>query len=74
MPQLSSDSLLEGKDEDACVKIAQRVGLQLCDDALSAADRRAAELLARALVDAAIESVRVELSKAIRHAKIYPGI
>ena len=72
MQQLAPDSLLKGKDDKSCVKIAQRVGQHLCDEALSAADRRASELLARALVDDAIESVRVELSKAIRHAKFLP--
>ena len=72
MQQLAPDSLLTGKDEEACVQIAQRVGLHLCDEILSETDRRAAELLARALADDAIESVRVELSKAIGHAKHLP--
>jgi len=72
MQQLAPDSLLTGKDEEACVQIAGRVGLHLCDEVLSAADRRAAELLARALADDAIENVRVALSKAIGRAKHLP--
>jgi uncharacterized protein (DUF2336 family) len=72
MQQLVPDSLLTGKSEDACAQIAQRVGLRLCDEVLSSADRRAAEFLARALVDDAVESVRVELSKVIAHAKHLP--
>ena len=72
MQQLAPDSLLTGKDEDACVHIAQRVGLNLCDEVLSEAARRAAELLARALADDAIENVRIALSKAIGRAKHLP--
>jgi len=72
MQKLASDSLLEGKDEEACVKIAQRVGFHLCDDVLSEADRGAAELLARALAEDAVETVRSELSKAIGRAKFLP--
>jgi uncharacterized protein (DUF2336 family) len=63
---------LNGQDGDARMQVARRVGLHLCDDVLSEADRRAAELLARALVDDAIEGVRCELSKAIGHAKHLP--
>ena len=65
-------SQLEGKDEEACLHIAQRVGNHLCDEVLSQTDRRAAELLARALADEAIESVRSELSKAIARAAHLP--
>jgi uncharacterized protein (DUF2336 family) len=65
-------SQLEGKDEEACLHIAQRVGSHLCDEVLPQADRRAAELLARALADEAIESVRSELSKAIARARHLP--
>ena len=63
---------ISGKDEAASLQIAQRVGQHLCDDVLSDADRRASELLARALIDDAVESVRSELSKAIGHAKHLP--
>lgn len=72
MQQFAPESFITGKDEQACVQIAQRVGRHLCGDAISEADRRAAELLARALVDDAIETVRSELSKAIAHAKYLP--
>ena len=72
MQAFDPESLLSGKDEQARVLIAQRVGSSLADDALSEVDRRAAELLARSLVRDAIERVRCELSKAIRHAKYLP--
>ena len=63
---------LNSKDEQSSLQIARRVGDNLCDDVLPEADRRAAELLAHALVDDAIESVRSELSKAIGRAKHLP--
>ncbi len=72
MQQLEPNNPLKGQDEEACVEIAQRVGLKLSDVLLPEADRRAAELLAHALADDAIERVRSELSKAIRHAKFLP--
>jgi uncharacterized protein (DUF2336 family) len=65
-------SQLNGKDEAASLQIAQRVGEHLCDDFLSEADRRAAELLARAMAEDAIETVRCALSKSIGHAKHLP--
>jgi uncharacterized protein (DUF2336 family) len=72
MQQLDTDSLFKGKDEDARVLIAQRVGQSLTTEDLAQSDLRAAELLARALLDDAIERVRSEFSKAVRHAKHIP--
>lgn len=63
---------ISDKDEESCVQVAQRVGRHLCDEVLSAADRRATELLAHALIEDAVENVRSELSKIIRHAKHLP--
>jgi hypothetical protein len=56
---------INGKDEAASLLIAQRVGKHLCDDVIADADRRAAEMLARALINDAIESVRSELRRAV---------
>ena len=72
MHGLAPESLLTGKEEDARIQIAGRVGDSLSVDDLATADRRAAELLARALADDAIENVRVALSKAIARAKHLP--
>lgn len=72
MQRFDPDSVLSGKDEDARVQIARRAGLCLVEESLTKADRRAAELLARQLVDDAIEQVRCALSKAIRNAKHLP--
>mgnify|MGYP003992714325 CR=1 FL=1 len=45
------DTMLDGKDEDARSKIADRVGERLSSDEMSQTDRRAAEILARAAKD-----------------------
>ncbi|MGI9415946.1 MAG: DUF2336 domain-containing protein [Hyphomicrobiales bacterium] len=63
-----SDLLLD-KDEDALMKVARRVGEYLTTDNVPDAERKAAEALARHLVDDAIERVRGELSKAVMHSK-----
>lgn len=67
-----STSLIDGKDEDARVEIAQRVGVCLTDGTPSQADRRAALMLALALAEDAVERVRCELSEAIKHAPYLP--
>ena len=72
MQELDSHKLLTSKDEGARVKIAQRIGSCLAVERLSEADRRATELIARALAQDAIERVRCELSKEIRHSKYLP--
>jgi uncharacterized protein (DUF2336 family) len=72
MHGLAPESLLIGKEEDTRIQIAGRVGDSLSVDELATADRRAAEMLARALADDAIESVRVALSEAIAKAKHLP--
>lgn len=66
------DNHLGGKDEAARSEIAHRVGQRLSIDDLSDANRRAAEALAAELACDAIERVRCELSKAVRHAKYLP--
>lgn len=72
MQEPNPKSLLNNKDDAARVAIASRVGERLSNNSLVETDRRAAELLARALLDDAIESVRRGLSEAIKHAKYIP--
>jgi uncharacterized protein (DUF2336 family) len=72
LQELKPESLLSNKEEDARIEIAGRVGDTLSHEELATPDRRAAELLARALADDAIERVRSALSQAIRHAKHLP--
>lgn len=66
------DMLMQGKDELARSAIAQRVGRRLSTEGLDETERRAAEALAKLLANDAVERVRRELSKAIRHAKYLP--
>ena len=66
------NQLFDGKDEDARCEIARRVGERLTDEDMSNVDRRAAETLARALTDDAIERVRRALSETVRHAPLLP--
>ena len=66
------DSLLSCKVEASRSQTANRVGNLLVLDDLPETDRRAAELLAYELAQDAIEIVRCELSKAVRHAKYLP--
>ena len=63
---------LEGQDEDAKIEIADRVGARLRLDGIPAAERHAAEALARALTEDAVERVRRQLSFAIRSAQRLP--
>jgi len=72
MKNLDTRILVNGQGEEARAQIAQRTGSNLARDDISEADRRAAELIARVLAEDAIERVRIELSKAIRHAKHLP--
>lgn len=72
MQEMDPERLLKGKGEDARVQIAQLVGQSLANDDLAKSDQRASEMFARALVQDAVERVRCELSKAIRHAKHLP--
>lgn len=69
---IQTSDFLEGEGEDTRLRIARRVGETLSADDLTPAERLAAEALARDLVCDVIESVRRELSKAIRHAKYLP--
>ena len=66
------ENLLEGKDEAARSHIATRAGQQLSIGGLSEVEQLATEALARELARDAVERVRCELSKAIRHAKFLP--
>ncbi len=65
-------NLLEGKDDNARMQIARRVGSRIALGHLPDAERLAAEALARDLVNDAIECVRQGLSSAVRHAKYLP--
>ena len=60
--------LLSGKDDDARIVIARRVGQCLSVDELPLAERRGAEALAGHLVRDAAERVRRELSDAVKDA------
>lgn len=72
MLSVATDNFLDDKEEDARIQIAGRVGQCLSSDELAVPDRRAAELLARALMDDALERVRSALSEAIKDAKHLP--
>ena len=72
MPNFDHSLLLSNKSENALVRIAQRTGYCLAKDTISESDRRAAEQIARILAREAVERVRCELSKAIRHSKYLP--
>lgn len=72
MPESNSHDFLTGKSEAALVHIAQRTGRLLTENAIPLTDRRAAEEIAGALAQQALERVRVELSLAIRNAKSLP--
>lgn len=72
MEILPTRNLVISQGEEARAQIAERTGSSLAHDDISEADRRAAELIARVLAEDAIERVRVELSKAIRHAEHLP--
>ena len=72
MDNSEDKALLGGKDEDARSQIAERVGECLSSDGLTQADRRAAEVLARELVQDAIVRVRRVLAMAVRNAKDLP--
>lgn len=69
---VAAAQLLDNKEQDARIEIAGRVGACLEADELATPDRRAAELLARALLDDAVERVRVALSEAVKNAKHLP--
>lgn len=67
-----TNQFLTDMDDDGRVLVATRVGSVLSEDATSAADRRAAELLAQDLAKDAIERVRCALSDAIKNASHLP--
>ncbi len=72
MEILETHNLVNSQGEEARAQIAERTGSSLAHDDISETDRRAAELIARVLAEDAIERVRIELSKAIRHAEHLP--
>lgn len=72
MPQPDLNGLLSGRAEDERARIAVRVGERLSDADLPEVERRATEELARALVQDAIERVRLALSTTVRHVKTLP--
>lgn len=63
---------LEGLGEDARVDIAGRVGARLLLDDIPVAERQAAEALARALSEDAVERVRRHFSMTVRSAARLP--
>lgn len=72
MTEVALDNLLVDKAVGARMDIARRVGTLLCVDGLAQAERRAAEALARTLVEDAIERVRGELSECLKSARHLP--
>lgn len=72
MAELGLSRLLDDKDDMARCEIARRVGDRLAKADVSDVDRKAAEALARALTDDAIERVRQALSETVRHASLLP--
>jgi uncharacterized protein (DUF2336 family) len=66
------NNFLQGQDEHARLKIAQRVGELLSVDELPVVERQAAESLARQLAQDAIERIRIALAGAIGNARQLP--
>jgi uncharacterized protein (DUF2336 family) len=66
------NSLLDAKREGERIRIAQRAGRRLTLADLPAAERQAAEAIARCLAEDAIETVRQALSEAVRQARFLP--
>ena len=69
MQDLNVGKFVDGKDEDARLEIAQRVGTCLCTEDLPASERKAAEALAWYLATDAIVRVRVALADALKNAQ-----
>lgn len=72
MSRPEPNNFLQGQDEHARLKIAQRVGELLSVDELPQVERQAAESLARQLARDAIERVRIALAGAIGSARQLP--
>jgi uncharacterized protein (DUF2336 family) len=72
MTTLELSNLLDGRDEDARLRIAGRVGQCLSIDDLPDVERRANEALARELARDAVERVRRALSDTVKYAKHLP--
>jgi uncharacterized protein (DUF2336 family) len=72
MAEVALDNLLVDKAVGARMEIARRVGMLLCVEGLAETERRAAEALARNLVEDAIERVRGELSICLKSAPQLP--
>lgn len=67
-----ANNFLQGQDENARLKIAQRVGELLSIDELPIVERQAAESLARQLAQDAIDRVRAALARAVGNARHLP--
>ncbi len=72
MSSFAQGETLADRDVPARAAIAARVGTLLAADDLPAVERRAAEILARELVQDAIERVRRALAEAVAHASLLP--
>ena len=70
--QKHAELLLGGKDEHQRALLVHGIAERLDAKCTPASDRHAAEELARQLADDAIEMVRQELSKAVRHCQFLP--
>ncbi len=65
-------NLLSNKDATQRAQLAQGIGTRLNSSDVSTIDRYAAEELARQLAEDAVQMVREELSKAVRHCRFLP--
>ena len=66
------EQLLSNKDATQRALLAQELAVRLDSPNGSVSDRRAAEELARQLTEDAVQLVREELSKAVRHCQFLP--
>ena len=70
--QSQIQEFFRGKNVAERAILARRAGAHLAGPVRSLGDRRAAEELARHLAVDAIEAVREQLSKAVRHSRFLP--
>lgn len=66
------ENIFESRGTDERSSIAMRVGDVLCDADVTGSERKAAEALARKLVEDAVDLVRVELAKSVARAHRLP--
>ena len=72
MPGVILSDPLAGKDENARIQIARRIGRYLSVEDLPEAERKAAVDLARGLLGDAVERVRQALSESVKQSKFLP--